>query len=641
MARRVVVTDPRTVRAVFAAYSLDSDLAAAELGSVRLHQHQREAVARVHRSMETFGGALLADAVGLGKTFVALAVARSFTSTIVIAPAVLRDTWLEAAMRADVPVHFRSMESLALGTPPATSGFVIVDEAHHFRSRATRRYAALAHLIARTPVLLLTATPVHNKADDLANLLALFAGSAAGNLSSADLAHCVVRRHHTEVALRLPRLGRQRRVEIPADREILDRLLSLPPPVPVRDAGSCPTLISLSLAHAWCSSDAALIAALRRRLAVGSAIRDTLALGRLPSRSELRAWATNDAAVQLVFPELVVAESAVDATALLPLLGEHLAAVHEVLVMIRRAQSRDGIRSEALRTIRRGHRGAKLVAFSSYVETVGALYRCLAPDGEVALVSSAGGRIASSRLSRAEVLRQFRAPQHARENITLLLATDLLSEGVNLPEASVVVHLDLPWTAARLEQRVGRARRPGGSADRVWTYAFTQPREVERVLRREMLIRRKSLLGARLIGELALEPISAQRQSSAPRAAELTRALLRGWRDPTVTPRASRTIHVASTRSATDGFIALLIDDPHSTLLCNDSVEHATSDPAIICERLRQAGGNSVATDVPHFRAARRSIARWCADRAMADLLHRPGSSSPKIRLVLLSLIHI
>ena len=40
----------------------------------------------------------------------------------------------------------------------------------------------------------------------------------------------------------------------------------------------------------------------------------------------------------------------------------------------------------------------------------------------------------------------------------VLIATDLLSEGLNLQDAARVVHYDLPWSPARLAQRVGRMR---------------------------------------------------------------------------------------------------------------------------------------------------------------------------------------
>ena len=43
-------------------------------------------------------------------------------------------------------------------------------------------------------------------------------------------------------------------------------------------------------------------------------------------------------------------------------------------------------------------------------------------------------------------------------------------EGHNLQNASCLTHLDLPWTPAGLEQRVGRAARPGSARGRVQTY---------------------------------------------------------------------------------------------------------------------------------------------------------------------------
>src|SRR5262249_4823210 len=53
-----------------------------------------------------------------------------------------------------------------------------------------------------------------------------------------------------------------------------------------------------------------------------------------------------------------------------------------------------------------------------------------------------------------------------------LLATDLLSEGLNLQDASRVVHYDLPWTPARLAQRVGRMDRLASPHPHVETVTF-------------------------------------------------------------------------------------------------------------------------------------------------------------------------
>ncbi len=86
-------------------------------------------------------------------------------------------------------------------------------------------------------------------------------------------------------------------------------------------------------------------------------------------------------------------------------------------------------------------------------------------------------RSRGSRRARSGV-----APPRASERIDLLLTTDLLSEGLDLGDASVVVHLDLPWTPARLEQRVGRSRRLGAPHARTWVYAYAPPAAAERLL---------------------------------------------------------------------------------------------------------------------------------------------------------------
>src|SRR5688572_21645545 len=87
----------------------------------------------------------------------------------------------------------------------------------------------------------------------------------------------------------------------------------------------------------------------------------------------------------------------------------------------------------------------------------------------------------------------------AHERVTLLLTTDLLSEGVNLQDASVVVHLDLPWNPARLAQRLGRIRRPGGASE-VASYLLSPPAHASLLLRTEARLRAKLARAESTIG---------------------------------------------------------------------------------------------------------------------------------------------
>jgi hypothetical protein len=74
----------------------------------------------------------------------------------------------------------------------------------------------------------------------------------------------------------------------------------------------------------------------------------------------------------------------------------------------------------------------------------------------------------------------------------VLVATDLASEGLNLQDADVVVHYDLPWNPLRLAQRVGRTVRLGGIHERVDVWWFAPPPVIERTLGTLELIRRKA-----------------------------------------------------------------------------------------------------------------------------------------------------
>ncbi|HUF65343.1 MAG TPA: DEAD/DEAH box helicase [Gemmatimonadaceae bacterium] len=641
MARRVAVTSPEIVRRLIAEEVLGDEHTFAQLGAVRLREHQRRAVARVKVALDTYGGALLADSVGLGKTYVALAASREFKQALVVGPAVLRDTWMESAARADARIRFVSTESLSRGgVPELPAGFVIVDEAHHFRNPHTRRYGLLARLTANTRVLLLTATPVHNRAEDLSALLSLFLGAAAASLTPEMLAHCVIRREHGDTALVLPRVGRMQRLTIGGDASVARAILALPPPLPPRDGGDAGSLIRLGLLHLWTSSDAAAVNGIRRRLAAGSAMREALAIGRLPARSELRSWVAFDGALQLGFTELLVEPSTEAGGAELTALDEHLAALRQLLTLIRNGGDRDALRASRLEQLRRIHPAERVLAFSSYSATVHALLRQLRGDGEVAVVTARGGWIASGRTKREDVLSMFRAPAHRRERIMLLLATDLLSEGLDLQEASIIVHLDLPWTAARLEQRVGRARRPGSARPVVRSYAFVQPACIERLIGKERIILGKARTAGRTVGALLYGGSSPRTAPSPPRAAEDARRILVDWSLCAHESAQDTRVRVAAVSAPEPGFLALIRTRHGSVLLAgfwnrrktrraaHGSAGHrerpefaraltVSTDPALIHDVLAEAGGPASPVVPRSYLAARRAIALWLADESV------------------------
>lgn len=542
MDRTFAVESASTVRALIARVILGAQSCEPPLGSIHLQPHQVSSIARLEGALAEFGGALLCDDVGMGKTFVALAIARRFPRRLVVAPAGLREMWRDALSRAGVDAGFITFEAISRSEPTVLApDLLIVDESHHARNPRTRRYGRIARLARDARVLMLTATPIHNRRADLVALLALFLGSRAENLTERELSRCVVRRERSDAAdvVGVPTIMPVLSCEFPDDPDLVTRLMNLPPPLPAREGESGGAFINRGLVHQWSSSEAALRDAIRRRVAKATALIASLRAGRYPSAVELEAWTFADGALQLGFAELL-APPTPDADALLESVSAHAKAIELLLQDSADAGSIDGARASALIRIRNENPGAKIVAFAQYASTVAALFRRVAGCGGVAMLTADGGRVVGGKLTREDTIARFapnanHAPPPSRaEAIDLLLTTDLLSEGVNLQDAEIVMHLDVPWTAARMEQRVGRAARMGSRHSRVRVYQFRPPISAENVLRGEALVSAKFDIARRAVGAGRFGPLAdtdraAPFASSIPSLAEQLRTILGRW----------------------------------------------------------------------------------------------------------------
>jgi len=637
------------VRRIIAGAMLQGrDSIPARLGTVTLRDHQRDAATRLGALIALNGGAMLAEPVGLGKTYTALAAAVKLNMEILIAaPASLRAMWHESLEQCGVSADIVTHEALSRGAKlaPAT-GIVIVDEAHRLRSPATRRYASLAELCRCAKVLLVTATPVHNRRADLAAQLALFLGRQAWTLTDDELARHVVRDSARDghTVRGQPRLDGPHRVTLPCEDECLDQLLALPAPIPAKDESLALALLTYGLVHQWTSSRAALISSLERRRARGIALLVAMESGRLPTRAELSAWAYDGESLQLAFPELVTATSddMCEPGALQLALDRHDAAIAALLTRLRATHDPDIDRANALRQIRRDHPNERVIAFCQYTETVNALRRHLARDPGVAGLTARGARVAGGRITRADVLAQF-SPRRIEplekeaERIGLLLTTDLLSEGLNLQEASVIVHLDLPWNPARLDQRVGRALRLGSRHSVVTVYAIAPPTSAERMLRLEARLRDKLSVAQRTIGVAGrILPSMLVSSTESRGLAEQLGAVngeLQRWlgTDPGGRTFTGGDVVIAAVASEMRGLLALIVNDDGPMLVADVSRGIETGTNAI--ERAVSAASSAeVAVDAPRADRALRQLRDWLAASRGASIIDFQAASAARSR---------
>jgi superfamily II DNA or RNA helicase len=594
------------------------------LGAIELRPHQVEALARVRSAIAEFGGALLADEPGLGKTFVALALAREYRAAVVAAPAALRTMWREAAATAHVAVMFVSLESLSLRDARARADLVIVDEAHHANNPAASRYARLARLVTGAHALLLTATPVRNRRGELDALLALFLGPRARTLDDPTRARLVLRRPATANAM--PAIVGPIWHKPLRSPGIAALLRALPAPLPARDGTEARALVAMTLARCWASSVAALDAALRRRLLRGAALDDALQAGRLPTRAELRGWLIGDDAVQLAFPAFVPAVAS-DAATMRAVLERHLDAVRALRTRIASHIAPDiRLRARLLERLVLQHAGARVIAFAAHAATAEALYGAMRRSRGVVLLTARGARSAGGSRPRSDVLDALSpfpsTRRHRADGITLVISTDVLNEGVNLQGASVVVHLDLPWTPAALDQRVGRVARIGSAYDAVHVHGFSPPPGAERLL----------ALGRRYCTKNAARELA----SRPARDAEWVRNWVRPWRNGSLSrPDAGE----ACVRGSACGFVAVVRTEGVAMLVAGLSgrTRWRVSDaPNAVRRLLERCGGNECVAGGRHRTAARAALERWLdARRARSSAGLDGGSSSAARRRVL------
>lgn len=141
-------------------------------------KYQKQAAIQARKILDRYNGLFIADVVGLGKTFIAsLLLQQLHGKTLVICPPVLSDYWKGSLF--DFGIRSVVVESLGklshiIKKGPEKFDYVIIDEAHRFRNEATQSYAELLDICRGKKVILLTATPLNNKIDDIFAQLKLF-----------------------------------------------------------------------------------------------------------------------------------------------------------------------------------------------------------------------------------------------------------------------------------------------------------------------------------------------------------------------------------------------------------------------------------------------------------------------------------
>jgi len=586
---------------------------------IRLTTFQTDGVLRARRILDRYNGVLIADGVGLGKTFLAGKLieqtSRQRQRVLLISPASLRDgPWARFASRFQLYLENLSYEELALdkrlnpgsnrttlGEDPDRYAMVVVDEAHAFRNPDTIRARALRKLLQGSPpkkLVLVTATPVNNSLWDLYNLFTYFVGhdaafadagipSLEGRFDQAahedpyDLRPSVlfdlldkvtvrrtrnfVQRHYPNDLIEKPD-GTQVRIRFPEPKPIrLDYELEGVLPGLFRDlkaalepdkgkpgltmARYAPSaylkrgeaqasqvalagLLRSALLKRFESSAYAFARTCETMAGKHDVFLEFLNRGAVPMPDALADW-DEDMATDRSLDEIVAeapSEPAdrynavalkADVTADRDLLRDFasrakaldrerdpkLQVLADALLEILKQAREDASTPDQERNMR------KVLVFTYFEDTVDWIepfvQRLLDTDKRFAgyrgRMASVAGRH-SRGVSRDDAVFGF-APESSEapsgrdgDQFDLLIATDVLAEGLNLQQARHIINYDLPWNPMRLVQRHGRIDRIGSAYDHVYLRCFFPAARLEEMLELEERLRRKIAQAAASIG---------------------------------------------------------------------------------------------------------------------------------------------
>jgi SNF2 family DNA or RNA helicase len=439
--------------------------------------YQLAAMQTVLRQMR--GRAILADEVGLGKTIEAGLVLSELRmrglaqSALVITPAGLVGQWREELERKfalpttvaargsweageDRPVVLASLaaarrDPLKSAVTTQRWDVVIVDEAHRLRT-PTSASGKLARALRTRYLLLLTATPVENRLQDLYELVNLVAPGLLGTAEQFRRTHgspdTGVDALRNVAALR----ARTRQIMVRHRRSEVAVLL--------------PQRLAETVLVTPCEAERSLYAEITSRIR-GEASAAAPAQ-RLTLRSLTRLAGSSPAAVAPTLAKI----------------GWHDLADRA------RAVERPRKTDELLARLRTHvERGEKVLVFTAFRHTLDALAVEVAAAG----IPAACYHGSLSRREKDAAVTSF------RDDVPVLLSTESAGEGRNLQFCHVVINMDLPWNPMQIEQRLGRIHRIGQDHDVLLVNLVARDSIEERIL---AVLEAKINLFELVIGEL-------------------------------------------------------------------------------------------------------------------------------------------
>lgn len=146
------------------------------------------------------------------------------------------------------------------------------------------------------------------------------------------------------------------------------------------------------------------------------------------------------------------------------------------------------------------HKNEKVIIFTQYSDSALYLERELLNRGieHVGVATGDTADISSIVKSFSPISNGFTIKKE--NELRILIATDVLSEGQNLQDAHIVVNFDLPWALIRLVQRAGRVDRLGQKSEKIYCYSFLPEDGIEKIIGLRFKLKNRIKQNAEVVG---------------------------------------------------------------------------------------------------------------------------------------------
>ncbi len=146
------------------------------------------------------------------------------------------------------------------------------------------------------------------------------------------------------------------------------------------------------------------------------------------------------------------------------------------------------------------HKKDKVLIFTQYSDTARYIYAELDKRGVTNIGLATGDSMDVSELVRRFSPHSNSAEIDKKEELRILISTDVLSEGQNLQDAHIILNFDLPWALIRLIQRAGRVDRLGQKSEKIYCYSFLPEDGIENIIGLRNKLKNRIKQNAEVVG---------------------------------------------------------------------------------------------------------------------------------------------